>query len=84
VITPRIKTPITHYLEIGLKTDPSPSQIDQLEKLKRPFELMIHEGSFQLNYRFKVPMTQSWNFTQEDIRKVCEDLSEKIEETKNS
>ncbi|MEL6192979.1 MAG: hypothetical protein AAFR66_13055, partial [Bacteroidota bacterium] len=23
VITPRIKTPITHYLEIGLKTDPS-------------------------------------------------------------
>ena len=81
VITPRIKTPVTHYLEIGLKLEPTPTQIDQLEKLKRPFELMIHEGSFQLNYRLKVPMTQSWNFTQEDIRKVCEDLSEKIEST---
>lgn len=82
VITPRIKTPVTHYLEIGLKIDPTLDQIDQLEKLKRPFELMIHEGSFQLNYRFKVPMTQSWNFTQEEIRKVCENLSEKIERVK--
>ncbi len=81
VITPRIKTPVTHYLEIGLKIDSTPTQIDQLEKLKRPFELMIHEGSFQLNYRLKVPMAQSWNFAQEDIRKVCESLGEKIGST---
>ncbi|MEM6766727.1 MAG: hypothetical protein AAF655_17460 [Bacteroidota bacterium] len=77
-ITPRLKTPITHYLEIGLTIDPSPSYIEELEILSRPYELNIHEGNFLLIYRFNIPMVSKWNINPQEIEETCELILAKI------